>query len=134
MSYYSDMEMDVSRHIEYWRESSREDLVVATELLQKRRSRHALFFAEVAPEKMIKALVVQRTSGVPPKSHDLLRLADLAGIDLPEERRLFLARFQEYNLEGRYPERLPHPPSVVEAESLIDECRETIEWLTTLFG
>ena len=125
--------MDIERQVGFWREGAEEDMDVAGELMERKRYRHALFFAEVALEKLLKALVVQETAAVPPKTHDLLQLLQQAGIDSPDERRLFLARFQQYNIEGRYPEHMPDTPSREEADKGIDECRETIEWLSSLF-
>ena len=77
--------------------------------------------------------MVKETRAVPPKTHDLLRLAALTAIAITNERRSFLARFQEYCLAGRYPEELAPPPSRMEAEGLFEECQEVLEWLKSLF-
>lgn len=125
--------MDIDRQIAYWREGAVEDFDVAKTLLENNRIRHALFFADLSLEKMLKALVVKATGEVPPRTHDLVRLASLAELSLDNDQRQFLAEFQEYCLEGRYPETLGEPPSRAEAENELDACRRMLEWLKSQF-
>jgi HEPN domain-containing protein len=125
--------LDIQKQIDYWRQSSDKDFEVAGSIMEKGHFLHALFFAELALEKMLKAHVVVATGEVPLKSHDLLRPAGLARLTLNEERRLFLARFQQYCMEGRYPEDLQAMPSREEAETAFGECGEALEWLKSLF-
>jgi HEPN domain-containing protein len=124
--------MDVPGQTEYWRNSSREDFKAAGSLLEKGHFRHALFFAELAVEKALKALVVKKIEDLPPRTHDLLRLAELAAVDLTDEQRDFLARFQKYCLEGRYPDQFPPEMSRDEAEAAFEEAKEALEWLLTI--
>ena len=94
--------MNLRQQIDYWLESSKEDLDVAETLFNNRKFRHALFFTHLAVEKNLKAHVIINTEDVPPRIHDLLRLADLAGLTFPDSQRTFLARLQRYCIEGRY--------------------------------
>ena len=48
--------MDIIRQIEYWRLGASEDWEVAVELISSRRTRHGLFFAHLALEKLLKDL------------------------------------------------------------------------------
>ena len=41
---------------------------------------------------------------MPPKIHNLVKLADLSKIDFSEEDKLFLMEVNEFNLEARYPD------------------------------
>ena len=124
--------MNVQKQIDYWRSSGEEDLAAARSLLESGHPRHGLFFAHLAIEKMLKAHVAKATGEVPPRIHDLLRLADVAGVSLPHERRQFLARFQQYCLEGRYPDFQPTRPSQAEAESVLRDAQEVLLWLRNL--
>ena len=81
--------MDVRRQVEYWLNGSQDDIEAAVVLLEKRKIRQGLFFAHLAVEKALKAHVSKATEAVPPRTHDLLRLAELAGISLPSPRRMF---------------------------------------------
>ena len=121
--------MDVRRQVEYWLNGSQDDIEAAVVLLEKRKIRQSLFFAHLAVEKVLKAHVSKATDAVPPRTHDLLRLAELAGISIPAPRRVFLARLQRYCMEGRYPDLPPETPEWDEARTELDEAQETRSWL-----
>lgn len=53
---------------------------------------------------MLKALVVAVTQEMPPRIHDLLRLAEKAGLILNEELTEKFDTFNSFNLEARYPD------------------------------
>lgn len=125
--------MDVEHQIAYWKEGAAEDFDVARTLLLDNRIRHALFFADLALEKMLKAHLVKLTGELPPRTHNLIRLADLAQIPLTEEQRKLLARFQEYCLAGRYPETLGETLNRADAEAELNACQRMLEWLTNRF-
>jgi len=72
--------------------------------MDSREYQHALFFANQSVEKALKALVVRETKKIPPRTHNLVRLAELANIPLDEEFTRVLGRIREYNLEARYPD------------------------------
>ncbi|MGD0518741.1 MAG: HEPN domain-containing protein [Thermoguttaceae bacterium] len=121
--------MDLQQQIEYWRKLSQEDLEAAEALLNNRKYRHALFFVHLAVEKMLKAHVTKITGKVPPRSHDVLRLADLARLDISDAQRTYLARLQRYSLEGRYPDFQPAVLSQEESKNELHEARSICLWL-----
>jgi len=96
--------MNVDEQVKYWQTGSSEDLAAAESLLEKGHLRQCLFSAHLALEKMLKARVVQVTSNVPPRIHNLVRLARLGTLKLNDEQERFLRRFDVYQLEGRYPD------------------------------
>jgi HEPN domain-containing protein len=125
--------MEIDKQIAFWQAGSEEDFEAAGVLLQQKKPRHALFFAHLALEKMLEALVTKVTSTVPPKTHNLVLLAVKAGLDLPREREDFLRRFNFWQQEGRYPDM---PVIVVtgdKAQERIEEAGETLTWLKTKF-
>jgi len=52
---------DVEKQIAYWRGGAEEDMAVARELIAGKRVRHGLFFAHLALEKALKAIVCRVT-------------------------------------------------------------------------
>ncbi len=120
--------MDVRGQVEYWRSGSAEDFAVA-ESLASQHPRHALFFAHLALEKILKAHVTRATANVPPRIHDLLRLAELAGVVLTTEQRAFLALFQQHCLAGRYPDLQHGMPTSAEVATALKTAGEVREWL-----
>lgn len=121
--------MDVPKQIDYWRTGGQEDMEVAEILCENGRFRHALFLAHLAIEKALKAHVTQQTREVPPKIHNLLRLAELAGLTLPVDRVEFLNTFDAYQLEGRYPDMVPARLDQKKAAWNLMKARENFKWL-----
>lgn len=52
-----------------------------------------------------------------------------ARVALSEEQRMFLARFDRHQLQGRYPDLLPEPPTCEMARAEMAQAREVFEWL-----
>ena len=121
--------MDVQQYIDYWRQSSQDDLEAAEALFNNRKFSQALFFTHLSVEKILKAHLAKITRTVPPRIHDLLRLAHLAGLPISALQRTFLARLQRYCLEGRYPDFKLLSPSEDVAKNLIHEARTICLWL-----
>jgi len=121
--------VNLEKHITYWRKSSDEDIKTAEILIDKSRLRHGLFFAHLAVEKMLKAHVCQKTKEAGPRIHNLLRLAQLTKLDFTEERKTFFARFDRYQIEGRYPEFSPVEISQASATKELKKAKEILQWL-----
>jgi len=121
--------VDVSKHIEYWRNGAAEDWTVAVKLIKGGNTRHGLFFAHLTIEKILKAHVCLRTEDFAPKTHNLLRLAELAQVELTREQMDLLADMNSYQIESRYPEMLQPPPSEKEAEKVLSKAEAILSWL-----
>jgi len=123
--------MDVQKQIDFWRISSDEDFSAAESLLEKGHLRHCLFFAHLAIEKMLKAHVTRQTNDVPPRIHNLVRLAEIAGFKLELEQENFLREFGVYQLEGRYPDSEQISLDLDTVREEISRAREMLKWLKT---
>ncbi len=96
--------MNIDEVVRYWLESAEDDWPVVNHLFASGDYHYALFFGHLYIEKLLKAVVVQRNEQHAPRTHNLLLLAERAGLDLSDERRTQLLRLTAYNLETRYPE------------------------------
>ena len=124
---------DFQKHVDHWRKGAGEDIRVAEELIAARQYRHGLFFAHLAIEKMVKALLIQLTRKMPPKIHNLGRLAELARVQLAKEQALFLQRMNDFQLEGRYPEIATTPVKATNAKTALKQAHEFLQWLKLKF-
>lgn len=61
--------------------------------------------------------------------HNLLRLAEISHYDIRESHKEFLARFDRYQLEGRYPEFWPDKIDKDTAYTELHQAKELLEWL-----
>jgi len=132
-SCYNIFVIDIQKQIHHWRNGATEDWQVALELADLGRTRHSLFFAHLALEKTLKAHVCQVTNGLAPRIHALLRLAEQAKLDLSQDQLVFLARFDRYQLEGRYPDMLPPAPDTETTQEELKQAVEMLKWLNTQF-
>jgi len=107
--------IDVSKQMVFWKDSAMEDLAVARQLVNSGRTRHGLFFAHLALEKILKAVVCKQTNDMAPRLHNLVRLYELAALPVDTAKIEILAEMNAFNIEGRYPESLTKPPTKEES-------------------
>jgi len=124
--------IDIEKQIDFWRDSANEDLAVARDLVHQNRTRHGLFFAHLALEKVLKAHFCLVNKDIAPRLHNLVRLAELAGLDLQPAQVDILAEMNSFNIEGRYPDTLSLPPSQEEAQHYLTRVGEVFQWLIGL--
>jgi HEPN domain-containing protein len=96
----------MQKDIDHWVSLAEYDLKTADAMLKSRRYLYVLFTCQQAVEKMLKALVTKSTNQFPPKTHDLLRLAELSNIDIDDSGKEFLAKLTFYYIETRYPQEI----------------------------
>ena len=97
--------MKKHEHVEYWLRSSDNDLKAANTLFESARYDWCLFIGHLVLEKALKALFVHKNeSKVPPKTHNLVKLAEISSVTLTDEQKLFLDEVNDFNLVTRYPD------------------------------
>jgi HEPN domain-containing protein len=121
--------MDVEKQIGYWMTSSDEDFAAAQSLLEKGHLRHSLFFAHLAIEKVLKAHVTRKTNDIPPRIHNLVRLAEIAALKLDQEQEQLLREFGVYQLGGRYPDSEEVSLGSNFAKEEISRAKRMLSWL-----
>jgi HEPN domain-containing protein len=90
--------------IEYWQNSAIHDLDVAQTLFASAKYDWCLFIAHLVLEKMLKAMYVKNVGKLPPRIHDLVRMADMAGVVFDEETLEFMDSINTFNISTRYPD------------------------------
>jgi HEPN domain-containing protein len=121
--------VDIDKHIANWKGGATEDWTVAGELVDRQRLRHGLFFAHLALEKALKAHVCRQTQDIAPRIHGLVRLAELAGLQLAPAHVDVLAEMGQFNMAGRYPDAGSPSLSSDAAHAYLSRGREVFEWL-----
>ncbi|WP_165360945.1 HEPN domain-containing protein [Candidatus Chloroploca sp. Khr17] len=91
--------------MKYWLDSAKNDMGAAEQLFLSERYDWCLFIGHLVTEKTLKAFFVYKNdSKIPPKTHNLLKLAEASDLPLTEDQKLFLDQVNDFNLETRYPE------------------------------
>jgi len=131
MVYYKGiMAIDIKEHVAYWREGAKDDLDAAKQLIDGDKTRQGMFFAHLALEKLLKAHVCKNTGKLAPKIHNLVRLSEIARLQLKPQDIEILAEMNEFNIEGRYPVTFVPPPGKNESLEFMKKAKGMFEWLT----
>lgn len=125
--------MTKNEHIKYWIDSAENDLKAASNLFDTGNYSWCLFIGHLMLEKALKAIYVKLNDNlIPPKIHNLSRLAELTKISPEIEIEEFLVRANKFHIEGRYPEYKSdfYKTCTKEyAESNFNKVKEVYEWL-----
>ena len=125
----------MQKTIDYWLEEAEEALKVADHLFEKKDFSYSLFFGHLAVEKIIKAIYILKRNEHAPQIHNLVRLAEQAGIALSAEQKETLIVITAFNLESRYPDekrsfRIKCTKKYTQVE--LTKIREVIKWLKSI--
>lgn len=115
--------MTKEEHVKYWLDGAAHDLDAAESLFQSEKYDWCLFIGHLVLEKTLKALYVKTNeANIPPKIHNLLRLAELSNLTLTVEQQEFFDDVNEFNIAARYSD---------EKEAFYKRC--TLEYTTPYF-
>jgi HEPN domain-containing protein len=91
--------------ITYWTELSDYDIESAQVMLDGARYLYVGFMCHQAIEKILKAYYTAKNNNIPPYTHNLTKLSELAGLNdlFDETKKEFLFSIQPLNIEARYP-------------------------------
>lgn len=95
---------DVNKAVDYWFVIAEHDYKTMIALFKSKRYSDSLFFGHIVLEKMLKGLTVKKTKEDAPYSHNLVRLNELAELNLSKEETDLLFEINEFNIRTRYPE------------------------------
>ena len=124
------MKINIPKQIKYWKDGALSNIDTAKYLLDGGKLLEGLFFTHLSLEKILKAHVVKTTKDIPPYTHHLRRLAELAEIEFEKETVDFLGKMNNYQIGGRYPEDKVRPPTKAESLKLFKRSEELITCLT----
>jgi HEPN domain-containing protein len=97
--------MDKQDYIKYWVKTSEDDLFSMESIFNSGNYDWSLFIGHLSLEKILKALWVKNNvSDIPPKTHNLKKIADEAKYMMSEEEAILLLEINDFNLETRYPD------------------------------
>lgn len=122
----------IKRATRQWWQHAKEDLETATFLLRARKYLYVGFMCQQAVEKLLKGIICQELDILPPRTHNLISLADVIDARIADTQRILLSTLTEYYLNNRYPDvkmalsaRMTKPV----AEKLLRSTKEFLQWL-----
>jgi HEPN domain-containing protein len=117
---------------ENWLSQVDYDLATAEHMLHNGRYIYVVFMSHLALEKMLKALVTEETQRLPPRTHNLIDLAQQGKLNLSQTQRDFIGKINNANIATRYPADLAQlltQYSAPVARTYLEQTREIITWL-----
>ena len=108
------------------------DIATAEQMLHAGRYIYVIFMSHMALEKALKALVTEETQKLPPRTHNLIDLAQRAHVVLSQEQQDFLGKINNTSVVVRYPDDLSalvsqYPEAI--AQDYLERTRELILWV-----
>jgi HEPN domain-containing protein len=122
-------EINVEKHIAYWRDGALECWKDVTPSMNGDRISLALFSTHLAVEKALKAHVVKKTRNFPPMIHNLISLAKIAGLNLTSQQVDLFSELNPLNIEARYPGAVTQRPTKRQAKLIVQHTKVVLEWL-----
>jgi len=95
-------DLNKDKLINYWIDGSDDDFETMVVMFDSKRFSWSLFIGHLMIEKLLKAYYVKVKSDYPPFIHNLLRLAEKAGIELTDEQKEQLVTITAFNINARY--------------------------------
>ena len=120
--------------VQEWLGIAHEDYDAADVMFRNHKYLYSAFMCQQALEKALKALYQHRFSEVPPRKHDLVRLADQAGVlsACSDNQKMLLSTLTEFYIEARYPGDRAELSARCDrdfAGAILEDTREMIMWL-----
>ncbi len=112
------------------------DLALAKELLhRKSKVYYAAHYCHQAVEKLLKAIISERTDRIPLPTHNFKLLLDQAELkDIPEDKRRFIFSLMPHYIGTKYPEdvvKLYRRYTKIFVQRLYDGTEKVFLWLKT---
>ncbi len=117
-----------------WHQLALYDLETAEAMLRTGRWMYVLFCCQQAIEKEIKGLIAAKTGELPPRTHNLMRLAEHCGLVPDGYTAQRLRALTAYYIETRYPDEVATLAAQADAElarDTLQETREVLRWLSS---
>ena len=122
--------------VDYWLELCDDDLITAKTLFDHKRYLYMGFFCHLVTEKALKAVIAHKTDEVPPKIHDLVKLAVKGSVFdmMSDDQKHLLRTLIPLQIEARYPEYKEKIAATLSQEyckQLLNKTEELLCWIKT---
>jgi len=95
-------QLDIDKIVKHWVDTSDDDFDTMLTLFRSKTYHWALFMGHIAIEKLLKACFVKQNGNHAPYTHNLYRLAELAGLNITEDYAEWLYKITTFNINARY--------------------------------
>ena len=94
--------MTKDKAVYHWKNGAADAFQTAQDLFKLKRYQFCLFFVQLTLEKILKAIYIDKKDESFPPTHDLLLIANQAGLKIDEETKEKLKEISTFNISARY--------------------------------
>jgi HEPN domain-containing protein len=123
----------------YWLEHAQYDMDTAQAMYDASRWFYVVFMCQQAIEKLVKGLYHFYLDKVPPRTHNIGKIAEefegKISVSFSEEQKLFFNKLSTFYLSDRYPDFVGNFAIQITkeiAKDILDQTKEAFKWLLTL--
>ncbi len=121
--------------VQKWVDQAYYDLDTAKAMLDSGRYVYVVFCCQQAVEKILKAVIAKATGEMPPRLHNLMQLAERAGLKPDAQQTLLMRELSELYVQSRYPDPLePFSSSAWQgiARDALQRTEKVMPWLSSM--
>ncbi len=125
----------MSDAVQQWMDHAQYDLETARAMMTSKRYLYVVFCCQQAVEKVLKALFAEQRQELPPRIHDLRRLAEEIRLQTSPKQFDFLGELSGCYLESRYPNEMALLAKSTKrpgATRILRETEEMVKWLSSM--
>ncbi len=124
----------VDKITKYWITHAEYDLETAKAMYKSRRYLYVTFMCQQAIEKLLKGLITSISSLTPPRTHNLVRLAEIANLanKLEPKQLSLMAELTPFCIESRYAdyqEKMSKLTNRKLAAAYLEKTKALFKWL-----
>lgn len=117
---------------EKWLKRVEYDIETARAMLRSNRYQYVIFCCQQSVEKALKALIAEQSEEMPPRIHNLRRLAQSLNLELNESQDILFGFLSQFYIDARYDTFVNELASTVSSEKakqILKQTEDVLEWL-----
>jgi len=122
----------MEKEVKNWLDSATYDITTAEYMFETGRYIYTIFMCHMAIEKVLKAKIEEKTGEIPPRTHNLRYLCDLAELKPEKNTVEFISKLSDVSIATRYPEDFDTMIKAYDkkaAARYLKQAKEAFKWI-----
>lgn len=124
----------MDKKTQYWIDLADYDIETAKAMLETKRYLYVGFMCHQSIEKALKAVITSQSGNIPPKIHNLIKIAEMARLfdSMNEQQKQTIFLLNPLNIESRYPsykDMMLEQLTDTRCNEILSESKELLLWI-----
>lgn len=124
----------MDKKAQYWIDLADYDIETAKAMLETKRYLYVGFMCHQSIEKALKAVITSQSGNIPPKIHNLIKIAEMARLfdSMNEQQKQTIFLLNPLNIESRYPsykDMMLEQLTDTRCNEILSESKELLLWI-----